>query len=353
MRTRNIHARHLIFFLLLALGVVLIWSTASAAADPYGPNVLSQLFLQASTEAPTMAPAPAMAVALQITQNATLGKILTDGQGRTLYLFEKDTKNTSNCYDACATLWPPFLSQGQQPTLGDGVKTELVGTTQRKDGTTQITYNGWPLYYYTPDQTMGDTKGQGVGDVWYTVTPAGDVNEIETGTGTPAPAETASPTSASTTPIAPAPAASATLRLAQNDKLGSFLTDGQGRTLYLFTKDTKNTSNCYDKCAAAWPPLLSQAKPTLGEGINADLIGTTVRKDGTTQLTYNGWPLYYYTPDQNPGDIKGQGVGNVWYVISPDGNAVMTSAAPAATAPAPAPTQAPANPYSSYGSYSR
>lgn len=131
---------------------------------------------------------------------------------------------------------------------------------------------------------------------------------------------TAAPTAAPAS--APAAATEASVKVVQDATLGKFLADEQGRTLYLFTKDTKDTSNCYDNCAKAWPPLLSAGKPKGMDGVDASLLGTTQRKDGTMQVTYKGYPLYYYTPDQQPGDIKGQGVGSVWYVISPTGEMV-------------------------------
>ena len=112
--------------------------------------------------------------------------------------------------------------------------------------------------------------------------------------------------------------------LGQNDTLGSLLVDDQGMTLYLFTKDTPNTTVCYDKCATAWPPLLTTGDPVAGEGVDASLLGTTDRTDGTVQVTYNGWPLYYYEKDKAPGDVVGQDVGGVWYVVSAEGDQVTT-----------------------------
>lgn len=119
-----------------------------------------------------------------------------------------------------------------------------------------------------------------------------------------------------------APAGAANLAVSQNDELGSFLVDADGMTLYLFTKDTENTSNCYDDCASAWPPLLTDGEPVAGEGVDAALLGTTERTDGTIQVTYGGWPLYYWVKDAAPGDTTGQDVGEVWYVVSPGGEAV-------------------------------
>jgi predicted lipoprotein with Yx(FWY)xxD motif len=116
----------------------------------------------------------------------------------------------------------------------------------------------------------------------------------------------------------------ATVMVASNEQLGDILVDAEGMTLYLFTNDTPNTSNCYDQCAVNWPPLLTEGDPEAGEGADSALLGTTTRTDGTTQVTYNGWPLYYYIQDENAGDVTGQDVGGVWFVVSPAGEQVAT-----------------------------
>jgi len=141
----------------------------------------------------------------------------------------------------------------------------------------------------------------------------------------------ATPTTAPPTAIPPTKSAAvipitggaATVNLGKNDKLGSFLVDDKGMTLYLFTKDTPNTTVCYDKCATAWPPLLTTGTPAAGAGVDASKFGTTKRTDGTTQVTYNGWPLYYFQKDKAPGDVTGQNVGSVWFVVSAAGDKVM------------------------------
>jgi predicted lipoprotein with Yx(FWY)xxD motif len=105
-----------------------------------------------------------------------LGKILVDSQGRTVYLFEKDTGSMSTCSGACAQDWPPVTTTGK-PSAGDGVTASMLGTTKRSDGTTQVTYDGHPLYLYAGDQNAGDTNGQGLdvfGARWYVLSPAGD-----------------------------------------------------------------------------------------------------------------------------------------------------------------------------------
>lgn len=100
---------------------------------------------------------------------------------------------------------------------------------------------------------------------------------------------------------------------------GLILVDGEGWTLYIFLNDEPGVSNCSGSCENNWPPLLAEGELAAGEGVDASLLGTTTRDDGTTQLTYNGWPLYYYVDDVNPGDTNGIGVGDVWYPISPAG----------------------------------
>ena len=133
----------------------------------------------------------------------------------------------------------------------------------------------------------------------------------------PTTAPTAAPTVAPTAAATSAPAVvEASLKIAQNSTLGSFLADGQGRTLYLFTKDTPQSSSCYDKCQQYWPPLLSLGQPQVSQGITTTLVGTTKRKDGLLQVTYNGWPLYYYAKDKAPADTLGQAVDQTWWVVS-------------------------------------
>ena len=111
--------------------------------------------------------------ALQIGETAELGQFLTDNAGLTLYMYTNDTTNTSTCIDTCAQNWPPLVIQGQ-PAAGEGVDASFLGTTQRADGSMQVTYKGHPLYYYAQDKNPGDTLGEAVKNVWYVVSPAGD-----------------------------------------------------------------------------------------------------------------------------------------------------------------------------------
>jgi len=117
-------------------------------------------------------------------------------------------------------------------------------------------------------------------------------------------------------------AASATLALADSS-LGRVLVDSQGMSLYLFAPDDQGDSTCYDACADNWPPLAAEGDVTVGEGLDDGLVGTVTRTDSTTQVTYGGWPLYYFARDSAPGDINGQGVNDVWFLLSADGSAAL------------------------------
>jgi predicted lipoprotein with Yx(FWY)xxD motif len=104
----------------------------------------------------------------------TLGVVLTDQQGKTLYRFDKDTAKppVSNCKDACQKAWPPLVAEGKQLTF-TGVDEKVIGTITRSDGTKQVTINGWPMYTYAKDAGPGDINGQGMGGTWFAATPEG------------------------------------------------------------------------------------------------------------------------------------------------------------------------------------
>ena len=213
--------------------------------------------------------------------NEELGSFLVGPDGMTLYRFNPDEPGLSNCTDQCAANWPPLLlEEGQRPNPNAGVVGEL-GTTERDDGTFQVTYQDMPLYYWVNDEVPGDATGHEVNDVWYVVPPF-------------------------------------TVRLGGNDDLGDFLIGANGMTLYLFTNDEENISNCSGQCATNWPPLLVREGevPVPGAGVVGGL-GVTERDDETLQVTYQGMPLYYWVNDEAPGDTTGHEVNDVWFVVAP------------------------------------
>ena len=130
----------------------------------------------------------------------------------------------------------------------------------------------------------------------------------------------------STVPSAGAPSASVP-PMVHSIKLGTLnghqvLVDANGRALYLFVKDTMNTSNCTGSCAVAWPPLPGPV--TAGSGLKSTDLSTLTRNDNTKQVTYFGTPLYYYVGDTGPGTAKGQGLnanGGLWYLVDNKGQA--------------------------------
>lgn len=162
------------------------------------------------------------------------------------------------------------------------------------------------------------SSGDEAGD---TTTAPGDITTSTTAATTTTNAPTTTTTSAPETTEAPQTtvAPSEEILLASTD-LGDIITDGSGATLYLFLPDEQGESVCYDQCEAAWPPLV--ATTTAGDGLDPSLLGTVERTDGSAQVTYNGWPLYYFANDLEPGETNGQGVNEVWYVVDANGEPI-------------------------------
>ena len=128
-------------------------------------------------------------------------------------------------------------------------------------------------------------------------------------------------TAAQAPPVAPAFA----LGTASTTNLGRFITDANGRSLYVFMLDQKNVSKCADACAAAWPPVPTSSVASTDSSVKSSLVGSITRSDNKSQATYNGMPVYYYEDDKKPGDIDGQGkneFGGLWYVVSPTGQKI-------------------------------
>jgi len=284
----------------LVVGLAFVASACSAAV---------------ATPSASTAPAGAAGLTLASTNDPTLGAYLTGLNGMTLYLYTKDTPDTTVCYSSCATNWPPLTVAPGATITGPSGATATFATITRTDGTSQVTYNHWPLYYYAGDSKAGDVTGQNVGKVWFVMPVSGQFT-------TPAASSAAS--------TAPSAAAGLTLGSTNDTTLGAYLTGLNGMTLYLYTKDTPDVSVCTGACATAWPPLTVAAGTTITGPTGATAAFALItRADGTMQVTYSHWPLYYYAKDAKAGDVTGQNVGKVWFVMPVSGQ--FTAPAPAAS----------------------
>lgn len=240
---------------------------------------------------------------VSISQDAALGSILTDGNGTTLYFFSRDTDGESACSGGCLDAWPIFYAEDLVP--GAGLDSNDFDVVTGTDGTLQTTYKGWPLYYFAPNgdgviEEAGATAGEGVGNVWYVAKPdytimlaSGQLTGLD--------------------------GVNYTSEYAQGDELTSYFVDAEGNTIYIFTPDFNgiNTFTAADfSNNGVWPiyeTTLDQIPSTLSRGDFA-----TITIDGRTQLTYKGWPLYFFGNDQARGETKGVSVPSpgVWPVAA-------------------------------------
>ncbi|OOG17862.1 hypothetical protein BWD42_11190 [Sphingobacterium sp. CZ-UAM] len=222
---------------------------------------------------------------IQIASTVQFGAILTDANGRTLYFFSNDTKGASTCTGNCLATWPIYHNNETSSDMK--IDKSLLGEITRADGSKQSTYKGWPLYYYAGDSQSDPVKGDAVNKIWYVAKPdyllmvanaqlvghdgknyLGDYTE---GTGS-------------------------TL----------YLTDDKGRTLYAFNPDkfNKNTFTKPDfSNDNVWPiyQMDKGALPSLVKSADISVIDVFGKK----QLTFKGWPMYYFGQDQQRGDNKG------------------------------------------------
>jgi predicted lipoprotein with Yx(FWY)xxD motif len=249
--------------------------------------VISTLFIAGCTQQLPVLQTPQPTAVKPIdtvkTASSPLGTILVDSQGKTLYYFANDVpaSGTSSCNGQCAVVWPVFSTGAI--TVSSPLDLADFGTITRTDGTKQTTYYGWPLYYYQADTKPGDVKGENVLDTWFVIKPDESV------------------------------------LIAHNTNLGFYLTDTSGKTLYFFTKDTPGVSTCTGTCLGLWPAF--NAEPVTAPSVlNPSDFTSVTRYDGVKQTAYKGRPLYYYSIDAKPGDAKGQGFNNVWYVATTTGS---------------------------------
>jgi predicted lipoprotein with Yx(FWY)xxD motif len=230
-----------------------------------------------------------------------VGDVVADANGMTLYVFVDDllTSRPSACTGDCANDWIPALAP-RKVTVGAGISGH-VGTVIRQDGQRQLTMDGRPLYRFVGDRKPGDVRGNGIGNLWWAMTPTG-----LSATQYPVP-----------TPQY-GPAGPYTLSVVQTAD-GSVVADSRGQALYAYTDDTSTSSACVaDWCMVDWPAVQANGTPTATPRISAPLTVMS-GADGLAQVALGGHPLYTFAGDLRPGDIRGEGVGGDWFLVSPAG----------------------------------
>lgn len=289
----------------------------TTAASPTTAATAGATGTVASSGSNTAQNAPSL-VNLTVREDAKLGKFLADEKGMTLYIYTKDTPGKSVCEDKCLAAWPALHVAKDGKAQIDGKDDANLSAITRSDGSMQVAYKGMPLYYWVKDQKPGDVTGQGVGGVWYVVNPENGQSSSSSGSGDTGYGNSGSASGSSGATSAQAPE-EVYLTVRTDAKLGKYLADEKGMTLYIFTKDKPGASVCEGDCLAKWPAL------TVAKGGKAEIDGkddtnlsTITRSDGSTQVAYKGMPLYYWVKDQKPGDVTGQGVGGVWFVVNPE-----------------------------------
>ncbi|GAA1107010.1 hypothetical protein [Nocardiopsis metallicus] len=229
----------------------------------------------------------------------TLGELVTDAAGHTLYRFDEDSpdEESSACYGDCADNWIP-VAAAQEMTIPGG--DELLDSFEREDGIEQVTLDGWPLYRHAADAGPGDTNGEGAQEAWYAASPVGTKAQDEPWTEGYCPQG---------------------FQVRQDPELGDIVVDDEGFTLYRFEEDSANPpeATCFDECAEIWPPVLAMSQFDFGQGLDTALFGEVEREHRLSQVTLNGWALYRYAEDNAPGEVNGHGVGDVWYAVTPEG----------------------------------
>ena len=216
---------------------------------------------------------------IQVRHAANGVNYLVDSSGMTLYYYTKDTTGESVCTGGCVDKWPIFYTP--DISVPSVLNASDFGTIIRSDGQKETTYRGWPLYYWFQDKNPGDMKGEGVGKVWY---------------------------------ILDVPAY--TVMIGTDKNIGNYLVDGHGNTLYYFNRDAMGKSDCNGNCIKNWPAF-SVSSIVVPSALSASDFATITRADGKSQVTYKGYPLYYFVRDKSRGDVTGQGVNNAWYVVDP------------------------------------
>lgn len=222
-----------------------------------------------------------------------------DKDGFSLYTFDNDSTEASNCEAQCLVNWPAFVPNEEDVTIGD------YTIFERSDGTKQWAHQGMPLYFFKNDEARGDINGEGLFGVWHLITPPATPG-VEINTTLIEEVNTLGAT------ITVDGSVNVMLRDTNSNEFVSEVVDKTGFALYTFDNDTAGVSNCFDACLDAWPALLASETDTA----NAPFSIIT-RDNGMLQWAINDMPLYFFTPDSSADDTNGENANGIWHVARP------------------------------------
>ncbi|WP_128546673.1 hypothetical protein [Larkinella soli] len=237
---------------------------------------------------------------LQLT-NTSLGNVITDETGRTAYFFSNDFEGKSTCEGGCLTNWPVFYREN--PSLGTGLDAADFTTLTRADGTKQTAYKGWPLYYYKDDAKSGDVKGENVGGIWFVAKPTYSIMVANA-------------------QLVGHDGKNYTSDYKEGTGKTLYFTDGKGRTLYAFRNDRKNKNNFTRADFSNNPvwPLYEETLKEIPSTLDKAQFGS-ITVAGHQQLTYKGWPLYYFQQDNGQRGLN-KGISfpspGIWPIVNKD-----------------------------------
>ncbi|MEO8474830.1 MAG: hypothetical protein ABI477_21695 [Chryseolinea sp.] len=242
---------------------------------------------------------------VKLASSTSLGSYLSDSEGNALYFFSNDVAGANTCTGGCATAWPLFFEASlTADVLGEGLSMDDFGTITSAAGQ-QTTYKGWPLYYYAPGgvrETANQTTGEAVGGVWFV-------------------AKTDYTIMLAHAQLKGLDGKNYKGDYTEGDGSTVYFSDAKGRSVYSFHVDKKNKNNFSNGDGAhdaTWP-VYGDALVSVPSALDKTLFGS-ITVNGSAQLTYKGWPLYYFNKDAVRGDNKGVSVPTpgVWPVVTKD-----------------------------------
>lgn len=232
-----------------------------------------------------------LAFNIKVMATSEFGNVLVNQKEQAIYFFASDMGDESACTGGCADAWPPVIGEVADLDLASNLNEDYFGTITREDGQVQLTYKGWPLYYFAPEgerEAAGVISGDAKNNVFFVAKPDYSVmlgkQAVEEGA-----------------------------------EAVTYLVDSWGKTLYDLTTDEDNVSTCSGGCADAWPIFSMPETLVIPSSLSADKFSTVEREDDLgAQLAWNGKALYYFASDEEiRGNVTGQGAGDKFFVVEP------------------------------------